>query len=117
MTTSRGNSSFVALLGGSVATAVASSLCCIGPLVYLVFGVSAASLAGFSKMSRFQIPLMIVSIALIGYGFWRLYFSSKPICAGVISRTKLLWLYWLSVPAVLFFTLYPFLLPLIYDGD
>jgi len=98
-----------------VATAVASSLCCIGPLVYLVFGVSAASLTSFSKMSRFQIPLMIASAALIGYGFWRLHFSSRPLCAGVISRTKLLWLYWLSVPVVLFFILYPFLLPLFYE--
>ena len=111
----RRKSNFAALLGGAVLTAVASSLCCIGPLVYLVFGVSAATLSSFGKMSRFQIPLMIVSLALVVYGFQRLHFSSRPLCAGPISRAKLLWLYWLSVPVILFFILYPFLLPLLYE--
>ena len=99
-----------------MATAVASSLCCIGPFVYLVFGVSTASLTSFSQMGRWRMPLMLVSITLVVYGFWRLYFSSRPLCAGVISRTKLLWLYWLSVPLILFSLLYPFVLPLFLEG-
>jgi mercuric ion transport protein len=82
----------------------------------MVFGVTAASLTAFSKMSRFQVPLLIVSIALVGYSFWRLYFSSRALCTGIISRTKLLWLYWLSVPVILFFMLYPFFLPMLYGG-
>jgi len=119
MTTPRKKHSALAVLGGAVAAAAASSLCCIGPLLYLVFGVSAASLAGLSpwlsKTGRFQAPLAALSLALVGYGFWRLHFSPKPLCAGGLSRKTLRWLYWLALPVVLFFILYPFVLPRLYE--
>ena len=107
----------LAVLGGALLSAVASGLCCLGPLLYLVFGLSAAGLAGLGRLSRLQAPLAALSLLFVGYGFWNLYFSPKPVCAGRLSRKKMLLLYWLSVPVIVFFVLYPAMLPLILEGS
>jgi len=101
-----------ALLGGALLSAVASGLCCLGPLLYLVFGLSAAGLTGLGRLYRLRVPLAALSLLLVGYGFWNLYFSSKPLCGGWFSLSKTRLLYWLSVPVILFFVLYPAVLPL-----
>ena len=117
MTMFRGKDNSLAVLGGAVLSAVASSLCCLGPLLYLVFGVSAAGLTGLGRLSWLRIPMTILSLLFVGYGFWRLYFSSKPTCAGMLSRKKMSLLYWISVPVILFFILYPVVLPLVLGGE
>ncbi|KFZ37491.1 membrane protein [Shewanella mangrovi] len=98
-------------MAAAIVAAVASSLCCIGPLVYLVFGVSAASLSGLEQYTWLHYPMLLLSSALIIMGFWRLYFSKRPICTGRFSRTKMLVAYWITVPIVLAFQLYPYVLP------
>ncbi|MFQ6372592.1 mercuric transporter MerT family protein [Shewanella sp. YIC-542] len=95
----------------AVVAAVASSLCCIGPLLYLLFGVSAASLSGLAQLGWLHYPMLLLSIGLIALGFWRLYFSRRPLCSGRFNRTRMLILYWLAVPIVLAFQLYPYVLP------
>ena len=105
----------LAVLGGAVLSAVASSLCCLGPLLYLVFGISAAGLTGLGRLSWIQVPMAALSLLFVGYGFRRLYFSSKPVCVGTLSRKKMCLLYWLSVPIILFFILYPVVFPLILE--
>ncbi|MCU8006501.1 hypothetical protein L5M11_03020 [Shewanella sp. SM87] len=113
MTTSQPNNAkgLFATMAAAVLAAVASSLCCIAPLIYLVFGVSAASLSGIEQLSWLQVPMLILSTGLILMGFWRLYFAKKPLCIATLSRTQMLWLYWLTVPVVLAFQSYPFVLP------
>ncbi|MDF0535520.1 mercuric transporter MerT family protein [Shewanella sp. A32] len=106
---------FVATIVTAVVAAVASSLCCIGPLLYLVFGVSAASLSGAEQLTWLHYPMLLLSTALIAMGFWRLYFSRRPLCTGTFSRTKMLILYWIAVPLVLAFQLYPYVLPWILE--
>ena len=113
----RGKGNSLAVLGGAVLSAVASSLCCLGPLLYLVFGISAAGLTGLGRLSWLRIPMTTLSLLFVGNGFWRLYFSSKPACAGLISRKILCVLYWISVPLILFFILYPVVLPLVLGGE
>ncbi len=117
MTTSQpshNKSVFITLLAAA-ATAAASSLCCIGPLIYLVFGVSAAWASGIEKLGWLQVPMIVVSLGLIAFGFWRLHFSRKPYCAGRISRFQMLCLYWIAVPPILLLQFYPFVLPWVYE--
>ena len=106
---------FKVLLGGAALSAAASSLCCLGPFLYLVFGFSAAGLTGLGRLSWLRVPLAALSLLLVGYGFRQLYFSSKPLCAGRFSLARLRLLYWLSVPVILFFVFYPELVPLILE--
>jgi len=73
MTTSQANSvkQLLATMTAAVIAAIASSLCCIAPLIYLVFGVSAAGLSGLSSLGWLQVPMLILSTGLILFGFWR----------------------------------------------
>lgn len=113
MTTSQASSAkpLLVTMAAAVVAAVASSLCCIAPLIYLVFGVSAAGLSGLSSLAWLQVPMLLLSTGLIFLGFWRLYFAKKPLCTGKFSRGQMLLAYWLTVPIVLAFQLYPFVLP------
>ncbi|CDL38860.1 mercuric transport protein MerT, putative [Citrobacter freundii] len=52
------------LLTAAVA-AVTAGLCCVGPLLYLLFGISAASFAVFTQFEFLRIPLMLVSLGLL----------------------------------------------------
>ncbi|RPH27771.1 hypothetical protein EHN07_10395 [Buttiauxella warmboldiae] len=102
-------------LMAALAAAAASTLCCIGPLLYLVFGISAAGLTGIPTLPWLQIPLAAIALGLMIRGFWRLYLSPKPICTSIVSRRVLVGLYWLSVPLVLFLTTYPYVLPWLWE--
>lgn len=102
-------------LAGALLAALMSSLCCLGPLVYLIFGVSAASFSGLHKLSWLQWPMMAVSLFLLALGFWRLYLSSKPYCSAFLSRRAMTILYWLALPMVLIMLFYPFLLPYVLE--
>ena len=95
----------------AVIAAGASTLCCVGPLLYLVFGISAAGLIGVPAFDWLHIPMIILSVGLMARGFWRLYLSPKPICVNLVSRRVLVWLYWLSVPLILALLTYPWVLP------
>lgn len=100
----------VGFLAAAVTTAVASSLCCIAPLIYLIFGVSAASLSGLSKLTWLQWPMLVLSIGFMVTITYRLFFSKKPICS-MIQRKYLVILYFIFLPFVIFMLTYPFVLP------
>ncbi|MEX3019521.1 mercuric transporter MerT family protein [Kluyvera sp. STS39-E] len=99
----------------AIIAAGASTLCCIGPLLYLLFGISAAGLVGIPGASWLQIPMVLVAVGLMARGFWRLYLSPKPVCISVVSRRVLVWLYWIAVPLVLVLITYPYVLPWILE--
>ena len=108
MTTSPKNSnkSFWIAIATALSAAVASTLCCIAPLIYLLFGVSSTWLIGFGEYDYLRIPMLIVSLCAFAYGF-----SKKIICSKYISRKKLIVLYWIVFIIMLFFLTYPTVLP------
>lgn len=95
----------------ALTSAVASTLCCIAPLVYLVFGISSPFLMELNQLAFLQIPMLIVSLVLFGYGFWLLVFSNKIICSKYVSHRTLVVLYCLVFVVILFFLSYPIVLP------
>ena len=59
------------MIGGGIFAALASSLCCVGPLVLTVLGVSGA---GFlAKFDAIRIPMIVVVAILFGYAGYVLY--------------------------------------------
>jgi len=65
------------VVGGALLTAILSSACCWLPLVLLVFGASAAGVAGIFEQYR---PLLLgVSVVLLTTGFYFVYVR-KPEC-------------------------------------
>ncbi|QIM67769.1 hypothetical protein A4G16_10565 [Mannheimia granulomatis] len=105
------NNKFITMCVTAVVTAVSSTLCCIAPLIYLLFGVSAPWLMELNQLAFLQIPMLILSLVTFSYGFWLLNFSNKIICTKYLSRRTLVILYWLVFLVVMFFLTYPYILP------
>lgn len=73
----KSNNRFIATCVTAVVAAVTSSLCCIAPLIYLLFGVSSTWLIELNQFDFLRIPMLILSLGAFGYGFWLLVFSKK----------------------------------------
>jgi hypothetical protein len=64
-------------VSGALLAAMASSACCWLPLLLIGFGLSAVGVAGFFE--TYRLLLLTVSTALLGLGFYLVYFR-KPRC-------------------------------------
>lgn len=65
-------------MGGGIAAAIVSSLCCILPLIAVIFGLGSFGLASASETLRPY--LLVLAVAVLGYGFYRVYFRREE-CA------------------------------------
>lgn len=95
---------------GGVAAAVASTLCCAGPLVAVALGVSGAGLAATFEPLR---PYFVAGTVLsLGFGFVVLRREEKrscepgTLCASPIVRRRMKWALWIatiiSIPLLTF---------------
>ncbi len=98
-------------VGGAVLTALGASLCCIGPILVLTFGVSAFGAATVFASAR---PYLLAAAVLaLAFGFYRLYFRREACAPGEAcaarpaSRAARLSL-WFASAAVLIFVLSPY---------
>ncbi len=98
-------------IGGSVAAAIAASLCCLGPLVAVVLGLGTFSAAAFFEAWR---PYLIglTALALAG-AFYLTYRKREVQCEGgacemrSASRASKI-LLWLATVAVIAFATFPY---------
>ncbi|TCT17438.1 hypothetical protein [Bibersteinia trehalosi] len=117
MSTSPKNSNnLITTLMAALSAAIASSLCCIAPLIYLLFGISSPWLMQLGKLTWLQIPMTVISLTIFAYGFWLLFFSKRIICSKYLSHRTLMWLYAAVFILILFFLLYPTFLPWILEN-
>lgn len=73
-------------VGGAIITAIASSLCCVLPLIAVVFGLGAFGVAAVFDTAR---PYMLIAaFAALGFGFYRLYFRREECAEGESCATK-----------------------------
>jgi len=98
--------------GGAVLAAAAASLCCIGPLVFVLFGLGAFGAATVFDTAR---PYLLgVAILLLAFGFYRAYFRRAAACvpdeacaAKAVNRASRIAL-WIAAVAVIAFALSPY---------
>ena len=64
-----------ALLGAGLASA-----CCIVPLLLVSLGISGAWIANLTALEPYKPYVAGVTLAMLGYGFWHVYFKLKPPC-------------------------------------
>jgi len=82
-----------ALLGsatGGLATAIAAvfaALCCVGPSTVAVLGAGGALAA--ASLKPYRPYLLLASLAMILYGFWRAYRTTGPNQQGVACPTRI----------------------------
>lgn len=74
-------------LGGAVLAAFAASLCCVGPLLFVVLGLGAfGAVSVFESMRPWLLGVTAVFLAV---GFYRTYFKREQACApGEACATK-----------------------------
>jgi len=95
---------------GGVTAAVASTLCCAGPLVAVALGLSGAGLAATFEPLR---PYFVLGTVLaLGFGFVVLHREEKracepgTLCASPIARRRMKWALWIatsvSIPLLTF---------------
>lgn len=72
-------------LGLAIAAAVGASLCCIGPILAAIFGVS--SLATLSKYGFLRPWLAVLTLVLLGLSFYFAYRKPRECRTGSICDT------------------------------
>lgn len=73
-------------IGGVVFAAIASSLCCVLPLVAVLFGVGAFGAA--SAFETFRPYLLVLAFAALAFSFYRVYFRREECAEGESCSTK-----------------------------
>lgn len=64
-----------ALIGAGLASA-----CCVVPLLLVTLGISGAWIANLTALEPYKPYVAAVTLALLGFGFWHVYFKPKPPC-------------------------------------
>ena len=100
-----------AFASASVVAAIAASMCCILPIVFVMIGAGVAGAAAFFATWR---PLLLgVTFALLGLGFYFSYRKPRHVCEPGSAcelpnakRSGRLWL-WIATAFVILFSLFP----------
>ncbi len=88
------------LVGGGVLAALTASLCCIGPLVLTMLGVS--GVAFLSKLEVLRLPmigLVILFFGVAGYSLFRKRETCEPgsICDDPVKYKRMVIAYWVGL--------------------
>jgi len=112
------NKSFWALIVGAVVTAVLASTCCLGPLLFLLFGISVGSLSFLHIFSPYRDYFALIAIAVIGYLWWNYFFKlrKRAVCEGSICKNYLKYLSIGTFFVVIMLT-YPYWAQYLLTGD
>ena len=99
-------------VGGAVTAALAASVCCIGPLLFVLLGLGAFGAAAAFDAAR---PYLLgAAVLFLAFGFYRTYFRRAATCAPgeacavkPVNRAGRAGL-WIAAVAVLAFALSPY---------
>lgn len=64
-----------ALIGAGLASA-----CCVVPLLLVTLGISGAWIGNLTALEPYKPYVVALTLALLGYGFWHVYFKPMPPC-------------------------------------
>ncbi|MFQ6105242.1 MAG: mercuric transporter MerT family protein [Candidatus Glassbacteria bacterium] len=62
---------------GAMSAAVFASLCCLGPLVLLVLGISGAWIGNLTALEPYRPIFMVVTLGFLGVAFYKVYETPK----------------------------------------
>jgi mercuric ion transport protein len=99
-------------LGGATIAAIASSLCCILPVLAIAFGLGAFGVASLFEAIRPY--LLAIAFLALAFAFYRLYFRGEACVEGQTCSTKaigrfnqiILWVATIAIVTISFFPYY-----------
>ncbi len=74
--TQESDKSWVALFLGSIVTGILASTCCLGPFLFLLFGVSAESVGWMSFLAPYHDYFTLISVGVLAY-LWYDYIAHR----------------------------------------
>ena len=109
-----------ALLGG-VAAAIAASLCCIGPLVLVMLGVSGAWVANLAVLEPFRPYFLGLAIIFMFFAWQKIYRAPAAavctpgsLCALPHTSQTYKFLYWVVTALIVAAIAFPYIAPWFY---
>ena len=91
---------------GTVITSLLAASCCIGPVIFVIFGTSVGFLGKLSVLGLVRPYLLTAAFAMFGYSFWKLYLRKRTIeCAceaDLRSRRIARGIFWTGFAALVF---------------
>ena len=106
------------LLAGGLA-AILASVCCLGPLVLLMLGISGAWIGNLTALEPYR-PLFIgAALVALAFAYRRIFRSSDvcepgDVCAVSQVKTTYKVLFWLVAVLVVVAMAFPYVMPLFY---
>lgn len=96
----------------SVVTAVAASVCCIGPVVAVTLGAGALT-AGSIRFEPYRPVFLTLTVALLGFAFYGVYRPSGDTCATdgpcpPAANRRATLIVWFVAGVVLLFVAFPY---------
>ncbi len=99
---------------GSLVPSFLVSVCCLGPTLYVLFGVSVGGLSVFAPLEPYRPFFMLAAVGLLGYAFHRLYIRPSRFDCVENGRSSLRtnrFLFWVASFVFVIAVLYPVVLP------
>jgi len=100
-----------AFVGASLITAIAASMCCILPIIFVMIGAGVAGAAAF--FAKWRLVLLGITFVLLGSGFYFSYRKPREACEPGSAcelpnarRTGRVWL-WIATAFVILFASFP----------
>jgi mercuric ion transport protein len=99
---------------GSLVPSFLVSTCCLGPTLYVLFGVSVGGLSIFTPLEPYRPLFMLAAVGLLGYAFYHLYIRPPQFDCVEDGRSALRTsrvLFWIASLVFVTAALYPVVLP------
>ncbi len=91
---------------GTIVTSLLASSCCIGPVIFVLFGTSAGFLSKLTFLDPLRPYLLGAAFVMLSYSFWKLYLRKKTIAcaceADERSRKVARGIFWAGFGALVF---------------
>jgi mercuric ion transport protein len=101
----------IALAAAGILGALAASSCCLLPFLLVSVGVSGAWIGNVTPLAAYQPYIVLITLAVLGYGFYSVYWRTPRVCEGEACERPLprsavkagLWLGTMLILAALLF--------------
>jgi len=97
--------------------AALASTCCLGPLLFILFGISASSLSFLDPLRPLKPLFVSGGILTLGYAFYLLYLKKNPIACAcdtdplrIRMKRRNRILFWVVTGVFIIATIYPYVL-------
>jgi len=97
---------------GTIAASILAASCCIGPAIFVIFGVTAGFMSGLDFMVPLRPYFLGAATLLLMLSFWRLYLK-RPDCRcekDLKARKIARGIFWTGAAALLFSASFQFVL-------